>query len=224
MKKLDVSKILVLTAMTVTLMACGGTQTDQSEGLNQQDTNSLKASPRTEGGGQVAKPVKTDEGGGQAAKSQSAEAALPFEEGGGQLTEGGGQLTESEEQLKINDSQPLEEGGGQLTEGGGQFAESEEQLKINDSQPLEEGGGQFTLEGNVLVLRGTMPKGATEGLLLINGREFIKLEITKDGTFVMKVELSDEDLKQMGFQLAFKDEVKNFIIVESKIQEVIVKR
>jgi|JI10StandDraft_1071094.scaffolds.fasta_scaffold119170_2 hypothetical protein len=222
MKKLDVSKILVLTAMTVTLMACGGTQTDQSEGLNQQDTSSLKASPRTEGGGSVAAP----EGGGSNAKPSVK--ASPRTEGGGSLVEsdeGGGSVAKSTQV-------EFEEGGGSkaepsdrvLPEGGGSLVELDEGGGSYAKQELPEGGGSYTLEGNVLVLRGTMPKGATEGLLLINGKEFYKLEITKDGSFVMKIELSDEDLTQMGFQLAFKDEVKNFIIIEEQIQEVIVKK
>ncbi len=219
--------------MTVSLMACGGTQTDQSEGLNQQDTSSLKAFPRTEGGGQVAKPVKADKGDAQTAKSQQGEATLPLEEGGGQLTEnsnddngilegrvvpndeGGGQFAEPAEQEESKIAKPVN-----VDEGGGQFTDSEEQLKIAAAQPLEEGGGQFTLEGNVLVFRGTAPEGVFDGLLLINGKDYIKLQINKDGTVVMTIELTDEDVNQMTFQTVFKGEVRTFILQKGKVTEV----
>jgi len=215
MKKLDVTKILVLATISIGLVACGTTQT--ATDATSQDSNTLKSAPKDEGGGSIAKPSK--EGGGSYAE--------PSKEGGGSIVdEGGGSFAEAEEK-----SMPVDEGGGSFAEpskddqpetdgrvisniiddarigvtsveeGGGSFAKPE-------------GGGSFTVElyGNVVVIQGTVQEKGQTASIILNGREFI--EVQTDGlNFGAKFELEEDELKKgLNIQVVINKVVTNYYV------------
>jgi hypothetical protein len=207
MKKLEVSKILMLMSISVGLIACGSVQ----QALNTQDLNQEELSlKKAEGGGQR-QPVKKSEGGGQIA------APSDIEEGGGQMTvpseldEGGGQK-----------AAPIDtdEGGGQLVpsdldEGGGQKASPSDTIS-----ELEEGGGQLTvnLTDNILTIKGVAERDDSSAVIVINGTDKFEIKVSDLG-FYTQIELSKEDMSKMIFDVVVDGKVMTHMIYEGVLKE-----
>lgn len=196
MKKLDVSKIVVLTAISVSLIACGAT-TESSPATNQQDSNSLKVTnPRDEGGGQRSAPsdvaVDVDEGGGQ--KIAPTDIDTDVDEGGGQLAA-----------PAVNE---VDEGGGQLTSPGDTTSE------------LEEGGGQLTviLTEHILTIKGVTERDDSRVVLVINGTNKFEIKVSDLG-FYTQIELSKEDLSKMIFDVVVDGKVTTYMIYDGVLKE-----
>ena len=213
MKKLEVSKILVLTAMSLGLIACGPKSELSAE--NDQDSYSLKSSPVGEGGSQVAGPRIGDR-----------KAPVIKNEGGSQLDEGGSQVTE-----EVDVTVKFDEGGSQLTdekddvsqisnpsnEGGSQLTEEKEfsnQINKIGSQ-IPEGGSQLAeVVDGVLLIRGTVTQKDLKAVyLMFNGEDPYEIAV-RNMNFSANIELSERDLKGLVLQIVVEKVVRTFTFNE----------
>jgi hypothetical protein len=190
MKKLEVSKILVLMVLSAGLIACGSVQ----QGLNDQGLSEEElALKRAEGGqgripegGQGYKPG--DEGGQGTVK--------PIGKVNSKIPEGGQGLVADE----YGDQSRVPEGGqGYVDEGG---------------QGLTTG-----LNDNILTIKGYAEKGVTSIGFIFNGKEQFTAAVNKkDQSYMIKIELSDQDLKQLILDVVNGPKVDTIMITSGAVK------
>ena len=205
MKKLEVSKILFLAGMSVTLMACGQVSSDMSDAGTKSDSYSLKSKSDgqntvpTRDGGQGYK----DPDGGQGFVEEK-----PYEDGGQGLQDPDGG------QGFVEEKDPVKDGGQglQVPDGGQGFVEE---------KPYEDGGQGLsaTLVDTIFYIKGSVDKEIASVGLIINGKEQYIIDV-KDGFFEFKVELAKEDFESMSVHLVIGKEVKTYMVLKGELQEV----
>jgi hypothetical protein len=238
MKKLDVTKILVLGGIAIGLMACGPTQTGSNP--IQSDTNELNVTKGDGGmGAQADKPLADGGMGAQADKpladgGMGAQADKPLEDGGM-----GGQA-DKEQPLEdggmgAQADKPLEDGGmgepaakEQVLQDGGMGAQADKPLEdggmgaaATKASTLTDGGMGLSayIVDRVLVIQGTVSDdGINTIFVVINGKEQYQIPV-RNLSFSTKMELSDEDFTQMNVQVVIGKEVHNFMLTAKGLQE-----
>jgi hypothetical protein len=183
MKKLEVSKILVLMVLSVGLIACGSVQ----QGLNDQGLSEEELALKR---AEAAKKAPKDEGGmGYADQGKDVN---PVGEGGMGYT--------------VN---PTGEGGMGYADQG------------KDVNPVGEGGMGFHAElaDNILSVKGVADKGVTSIGFIFNGKEQFTAPVSKkDQSYMIKIELSDQDLKQLILDVVNGPKVNTIMITSGVVK------
>ncbi|MEZ4846879.1 MAG: hypothetical protein R2877_08105 [Bdellovibrionota bacterium] len=201
MKKLEVSKILVLMGISIGLVACGQVQSDMSGADKNSDSYSLKSQ------GATSAPVSKDEGGHGIIVDDGADVAAPVSKDEG----GHGIIVDDGADVAAPVSK--DEGGHGII--------------VNDGADVaapvskDEGGHGLRAElvDTIFYVKGSVDKEIRTIGLIINGKEQYTVDV-RDGFFEFKVELAKEDFESMSVHLVIGKEVKTFMVLKGELQEV----